>query len=76
MLQLNEFLPTETPPSRRKGKGCPYGDLAATAQNLSESLESRASTCESSSERRRLRVLSAAACQISECLRQTGVRLA
>jgi hypothetical protein len=74
MLELtDQFSPSSCPSSR--GKGNPYGDLAITAQNLSESLESRASTCESSSERRRLRVLSAAACQISECLRQTGVRL-
>ena len=75
-LETTQFLPTESLPSRRKGKGCPYGDLANTAQDLADALETRALSCESASERRRLRVLSAAASQISECLRQTGVRLA
>jgi hypothetical protein len=75
MIQLDEFSPTEPLPSRCKGRGRPYADLVADAEDFAAKLESRASTCQSSSERRRLRVLWAATCRIADCLAQTGCPL-
>lgn len=76
MLQLNEFSPTELLPSRRKGRGRPYADLVADAEDFAAKLESRASSCQSASERRRLRVLWAVVCRVADCLSQTGCPLA
>jgi hypothetical protein len=77
MLELTDpFLLSPSASSRRnKGRGHPYGDLATTAHHLADGLERRASTCQSSSERRRLRVLWAATCRIADCLAQTGCPL-
>jgi hypothetical protein len=73
MLELTErFSPSPLPASR--GKGHPYGDLANDARNLADRLECRALACQSASERKRLRVLAAAATQICQCLTSTGIK--
>jgi hypothetical protein len=54
--------------------GHPYADLEELARRLATGLEDRAEASESASERRRLLVLHAAACQISACLSNTGAK--
>jgi hypothetical protein len=76
MLELTErFSLTDGSESIRIGdKKHAYADLQNYARYLAEGLECRAIACLSASERRRLRVLAAAAQQIAQCLRSTGVK--
>jgi hypothetical protein len=59
----------ETPP-----RGHPYFHMSRVAANLSADLELAALRCQSSAERRRLRVLSAAISKVAGCLTNTGTK--
>jgi hypothetical protein len=66
--------PAPVPESRPELRGHPYRDLQNDASKLATRLELRALRCESTTERKRLRVLAAAQVQVAQCLSNTGVK--